>query len=83
MNTEPSRVLFLSLEDGGPIVRHRLAHICRAWGIEPEELANLQVFDGTDDPELFATTGGRDAGATTGTLRRATSAALMILAILR
>lgn len=66
VNTEPSRVLFLSLEDGGPIVRHRLAHICRAWGIEPEELANLQVFDGTDDPELFATT-GRDAGTTTGT----------------
>ena len=67
VNTEPSRVLFLSLEDGEAIVRHRLAHICREWGIEPEELANLQVFDGTDDPELFVTTGGRDAGGTTGT----------------
>lgn len=64
VDTEPGRVLFLSLEDSGSIVRHRLAHICREWDIEPEELANLQVFDGTDDPELFATT-GRDAGATT------------------
>ena len=66
IDTEPSRVLFLSLEDSGPVVRHRLANICRQWDIEPEELANLQVFDGTDDPELFATA-GRDAGTTTGT----------------
>lgn len=66
VDTEPGRVLFLSLEDSGAIVRHRLAHICRQWDIEPEELANLQVFDGTDHPELFATAGGRDAGATTG-----------------
>ena len=66
IDTEPARVLFLSLEDSGPVVRHRLAHICREWDIEPEELANLQVVDGTENPELFATM-GRDAGTTTAT----------------
>ena len=81
VDTEPSRVLFLSLEDSGPVVRHRLAQICREWDIEPEELANLQVFDGTEDPELFATA-GRDAGTTTGTyaeLRRLAEGADLVI----
>lgn len=64
VDTERTPVVFVSLEDAGHVVRYRLAHICREWGIAPEELDNLQVLDGTDNPELFATT-GRDAGTTT------------------
>lgn len=66
VDTERTRVVFVSLEDAGHVVRYRLAHICREWGIAPEELAGLQIVDGTDDPELFATM-GRDAGTTTHT----------------
>lgn len=65
VDTERERVVFVSLEDAGHVVRHRLAHICREWSIAPEELTNLQILDGTDNPELFATNGGRDAGTTT------------------
>lgn len=53
--TEQSKVLFVSLEDGTSVVRHRLASICRAWSIDPEQLrARLLVVDGTEHPELFA-----------------------------
>ena len=53
--TEQSKVLYVSLEDGTNIVRHRLAGICRAWGIDPVELhGRLHVVDGTENPELFA-----------------------------
>lgn len=64
VDTERVPVVFVSLEDAGHVVRHRLAHICREWGIAPDELTGLQVLDGTDNPELFAST-GRDAGTTT------------------
>jgi len=47
--------VFVSLEDGTNIVRHRLAGICRAWGIDPLSLADrLRIVDGTENPELFA-----------------------------
>lgn len=62
-----TRTLFVSLEDGANVVRHRLASICRAWGIDPMELHDgLHIVDGTDNPELFASE-GRSAGGPTAT----------------
>lgn len=59
--------VFVSLEDGPRIVRHRLAHICRCWGINPRELeGRLHIVDGTEYPELF-TAETRAAGDTTRT----------------
>ncbi len=62
--TERAAVVFASLEDGAHVVRHRLAHICRQWQIEPQELAGLDIVDGTESPELF-TAEGRNEGRTT------------------
>lgn len=65
--TEPARVVFVSLEDSGDVVRHRLAHICREWGIAPEQIAqHLTIVDGTANPELY-TADRRDDGLTTAT----------------
>ena len=55
--TEAAPVVFASFEDGAHIVRHRLAHICQCWGINPAELADLHIVDGTANPELFASDG--------------------------
>ncbi len=55
--TGAAPVVFASFEDGAHIVRHRLAHICQCWGIEPAELAGLHIVDGTANPELFASDG--------------------------
>ena len=52
--TEPCKVLFVSLEDGANVVRHRLAAICRAWLIDPVQLRDLHIVDGTEHPELFS-----------------------------
>ncbi len=65
-DTAPCRTLYLSLEDGQHIVRHRLAHICRTWAIDPEQLRDLLIVDGTEHPELFVAE-NRGAGATTAT----------------
>ncbi|MBK6294572.1 MAG: AAA family ATPase [Rhodoferax sp.] len=55
VDTEPCKTVFVSLEDGANIVRHRLASICRAWGIDPLALHDrLHIVDGTEHPELFA-----------------------------
>jgi phage/plasmid primase-like uncharacterized protein len=65
VNTEACKVLFVSLEDGTNVVRHRLAGICKAWLIDPEQLRDrLHVVDGTEHPELF-TAETRGAGETT------------------
>lgn len=65
--TECGRVVFVSLEDGADVVRYRLAHICKAWGIEPAKLApRLAIVDGTASPELF-TAENRRHGETTAT----------------
>ena len=66
VGVEPCAALYLSLEDGTGIVRHRLASICRAWGINPRELDRLHIVDGTGHPELF-TADNRGAGETTRT----------------
>jgi hypothetical protein len=51
--TQRARVLVLSAEDAGPIIRHRLAAICRAMNTHPEPLAAwLRVLDGSDNPVL-------------------------------
>jgi len=63
--TEASAAVFVSLEDGANIVRHRLAGICRAWGIDPVRLRErLHIVDGTENPELFAAD-NRSAGDVT------------------
>lgn len=54
VDTEQCNALFVSLEDGAGIVRHRLAGICGAWGINPQTLAGLHIVDGTEHPELYA-----------------------------
>jgi len=67
VDTEPCKTVFVSLEDGANIVRHRLAGICRAWGIDPMALhGRLHIVDGTEHPELFAAE-TRGAGETTAT----------------
>ena len=55
--TDAAPVVFASFEDGAHIVRHRLAHICQCWGINPAELDGLHIVDGTANPELFASDG--------------------------
>lgn len=54
VDTEPCATLFVSLEDGAGIVRHRLAGICGAWGINPQTLTGLHIVDGTEHPELYS-----------------------------
>lgn len=63
----PSCAVFVSLEDGADIVRRRLASICRAWAVNPYDLANLRIVDGTDNPELFSAENSRGAGMPTPT----------------
>ncbi|MCO5054434.1 AAA family ATPase [Thermomonas sp.] len=71
IETERCRVLFASFEDDGAIVRHRLETICKEWFIDPAELeGQLVIVDGTEAPELFATTTARDAGSVTPTYVR-------------
>lgn len=66
VDTEASSALFVSLEDGADVVRHRLAGICKAWLIDPEQLRDrLHIVDGTEHPELFKAE-TRSAGETTG-----------------
>jgi putative DNA primase/helicase len=68
-DTMPAPAVFVSLEDGADVVRHRLAGICRAWGIDPVSLAdNLHIVDGTENPELFAAD-NRSAGVVTAAYR--------------
>lgn len=65
--------LFVSLEDGPNIVRHRLAHICKFWSVDPSSLdGTLQIVDGTEYPELFSaeTRGGGKTTDTYSELRR-------------
>lgn len=65
--TDQGGALFVSLEDGDRVVRARLAAICRAWCINPDELKDrLHIVDGTEYPELFDVD-GRSGGATTRT----------------
>ena len=66
--TNAGNALFVSLEDSGSVVRHRLAWITKAWSLNPAELdRRLAIVDGTDHPEMFTSTGRADAGFTTGT----------------
>lgn len=85
IGTVPCNILFVSLEDGEHIVRHRLAAICKTWGIDPAMLdAKLHIVDGTEHPELYSAD-KRSAGAATATyselctLVKATGAGLVVL----
>lgn len=50
------RVIFVSLEDDGHLVRFRLKRVCRAYGIDPSAIAqNLVVLDGTAGNATLAT----------------------------
>lgn len=53
VDTEPCKVLFVSLEDPVRVVRERLAALCKAWLIDPAQLEGLQAVDGKEYPELF------------------------------
>jgi putative DNA primase/helicase len=65
VDTVACKTLFVSLEDGQHIIRHRLAHICRTWAIDLEQLRDrLHIVDGTANPELFAAD-NRGAGEVT------------------
>lgn len=67
VDTVQSKTLFVSLEDSDHLVRHRLAFICRTWGIDPAQVDNkLHIVDGTENPELFAAE-NRAAGEATAT----------------
>ena len=73
VGTAQISTLFVSLEDGVNIVRHRLAHICRQWGIDPLALeGRLHIVDGTEHPELFSaeTRGDGQTTATYAELRK-------------
>ncbi|MGA7180455.1 MAG: AAA family ATPase [Thiobacillaceae bacterium] len=52
---ERQRVIYYSAEDDRDILLYRLAKICRALGIDPDELeGNLHLLDMTDrDPTLY------------------------------
>ncbi len=79
------KALFVSLEDGAHIVRHRLAGICRQWGIDPLALdGELQIVDGTEHPELFVAEGRGEGNLTPsfwelGALIQADSIGLVIV----
>ena len=67
VDTVQCNTLFVSLEDSAPVVRYRLAGICRIWFIDPSELGDkLTVVDGTEYPELFSAD-NRHGGDTTRT----------------
>ena len=52
--TQPGRVLLFSGEDAGPLLRHRLAAVCRALDVNPHALASrLLVLDATEEPGLY------------------------------
>jgi hypothetical protein len=53
--TRQSDVLFFSGEDGGRVLRHRLARICQALKIDPADLdGRLRILDASDiDPALY------------------------------
>lgn len=83
--TVQCKTLFVSLEDSAHIVRHRVAFICRTWGINPSELVGtLLIVDGTENPELFSANGRAD-GVTTPTYKaleaivRATDIGLLVV----
>ncbi|MEI7035898.1 AAA family ATPase [Fulvimonas yonginensis] len=65
----PGRVLFVSLEDDGHLVRFRLKRVCRAYGLDAVAIArNLVLLDGTAGNATLATeiavAGTRDTVAT-------------------
>ncbi len=67
VDTVQCNTLFVSLEDSAPVVRYRLAGICRIWFIDPSELGDkLTVVDGAEYPELFSAD-NRQGGDTTRT----------------
>jgi hypothetical protein len=61
--TRPGRVLFFSGEDAGPLLRHRLAAVCRALDVNPHALAErLLVLDATESPALGESVRDRETG---------------------
>lgn len=52
--TEKCRVIFYSAEDPAPVIRRRLARICRHMDVSPSELSSgILVLDATDSPTLY------------------------------
>ena len=66
--TAPTPAIFVSLEDGADIVRHRLGAICRWLEVDPMTLAGkLFVVDGTEHPELYGADNRHGDGMTSDT----------------
>ena len=60
LNTEPGRVLFLSLEDIADTCRLRLRAVARAYGLDDRVTQNIIIGDGTDgDGALLTNRDGR------------------------
>lgn len=83
--TTKAPVVFASMEDSGEIIRHRLAGICEAWGINPHHLNDrLHIVDATENPELYVSD-NRSAGVVTATfvelliLVKSTGAGLVVI----
>ena len=56
-------VVFFSGEDAGPMLRHRLAAVCRSLDVNPRALASrLLVLDATERPALGEETLERETG---------------------
>jgi len=65
IKTVACKTLYVSLEDGQHIVRHRLAAICRELEVDPLELHDsLHIVDATEHPELFMAEGRTDGNTT-------------------
>ncbi len=55
LSAEKGRVVFVSLEDPGELVRYRLRRICEAYGLPHGDVAtNLSVLDGSDSDSVLA-----------------------------
>jgi RecA-family ATPase len=84
--TAPTCAIFVSLEDGAHVVRHRLGAICRWMNVNPRDLAGkLHIVDGTENPELFMADSRNGSGAPTRayselrTLVQQTGAGLVVI----
>ncbi len=65
MQTTQCNVMVLSAEDGGGVLRRRVAQLCQRHGIDPVELSQtLSVLDATADPVLWAAINRNDSGVT-------------------
>lgn len=55
IQTQQCNVAFFSGEDGAPLLRHRLHWVCKALGVNIQDLEGcLHIIDATEEPVLYA-----------------------------